>query len=237
MSGFVPLTFAEMALLDTPRKVIDHFFSAADRFTGSVEGDEIAGYGGNDTLSGNAGRDSLEGGAGLDDLNGGDGSDVLDGGAGNDRLFGGNGGDTGDGGKGNDLVTGNDGDDLLDGGRGDDRIIGGFGADTLTGGAGADVFVYQTLPAFNDQESGTKDRTRDVITDFDQGLDRIDIGFILPTAFSFVGQAALTGGDQVRYGFDGSDTIVEVSTDADAGVELSIRLTGNVDLTADDFVL
>lgn len=198
ISGFVPLTFAELALPDTRAKVIDYVFAAADRFAGSTAGDEIAGYGGDDTLTGNAGRDSLEGGLGQDDLNGGDGADRLDGGTGHDRLFGGHGADTGAGGKGNDLVTGNDGNDQLGGGAGDDRIIGGFGADTLTGGAGADTFVYQTRPAFNGQESGTTIRSRDVITDFDQGRDRIDVGFILPAPFSFVGRAALTGEGQVR---------------------------------------
>lgn len=235
--GFAPLTFAELALLDTRSKVIDYFFAAADRFTGSSIGDQIAGYGGNDTLSGNAGRDTIEGGAGQDDLNGGDGNDRLDGGFGNDRLFGGNGADTVKGGAGADLLVGSDGQDSLIGGAGDDRIIGGFGRDTLSGGAGADTFVYQTLPAVNWRESGPSSVRRDVITDFTPGEDRIDIGFILATPFDFVGQGELTGEGQVRYRFSGGDTIVDVSTDADAAVDLSIRLVGQFDLTEADFVL
>ncbi|WP_433989321.1 M10 family metallopeptidase C-terminal domain-containing protein [Sulfitobacter sp. TBRI5] len=53
--------------------------------------------------------------------------------------------------------------DILNGGAGDDIIIDGAGADILTGGAGADDFVF------------VRDDQRDVITDFQPGLDRIDL--------------------------------------------------------------
>lgn len=48
-------------------------------------------------------------------------------------------------------------------GAGDDIIADGSGADTLTGGAGADLFVMRA------------DGARDVITDFDAALDRLDL--------------------------------------------------------------
>lgn len=72
-----------------------------------------------------------------------------------------------------DRLTGSAGDDLLLGGAGNDRLSGGAGADTLyagtgqdtlTGGAGADVFVF------------TADSSRDRISDFQMGQDRIDLG-------------------------------------------------------------
>jgi Ca2+-binding RTX toxin-like protein len=53
--------------------------------------------------------------------------------------------------------------DTLDGGAGDDFIHDGAGADTLRGGAGADVFVF------------ARDGAVDVIADFQDGLDRIDV--------------------------------------------------------------
>ena len=74
-----------------------------------------------------------------------DGSDALNGFGGADRLFGG---------------TGND---LLNGGAGADRMDGGRGRDGFTGGAGRDVFVFNL-------GDGT-----DRITDFAEGVDRINI--------------------------------------------------------------
>ena len=60
-------------------------------------------------------------------------------------------------------LIGSDIADVLNGGAGDDFLHDGAGADTLTGGAGADVFVF------------ARDGAVDVITDFEAGLDRIDV--------------------------------------------------------------
>jgi len=64
---------------------------------------------------------------------------------------------------GDDLLLGYAGADTLEGAAGDDVLIAGTGADRLTGGAGADVFVFRA------------DGQRDLITDFQPGLDRIDL--------------------------------------------------------------
>lgn len=63
-----------------------------------------------------------------------------------------------------DMLIGQGGDDTLAGGAGDDVLIAGQGHDVLTGGAGADVFVF------------TADGQADRITDFQPGIDRIDLG-------------------------------------------------------------
>ncbi|WP_197274367.1 M10 family metallopeptidase C-terminal domain-containing protein, partial [Novosphingobium sp. AAP93] len=73
----------------------------------------------------------------------------------NDVLFGGNG---------NDTLDGAGGDDELNGGAGADTLVGGSGDDTLRGGSGNDIFSY-TARRFGD----------DVITDFVQGQDRINL--------------------------------------------------------------
>ena len=60
-------------------------------------------------------------------------------------------------------LIGSAGDDMINGGAGNDFLHDGAGADTLTGGAGADVFVF------------ARDGAVDAITDFEAGLDRIDV--------------------------------------------------------------
>ena len=206
------------------------------RFTGNSGADTAHGGAGNDTLSGGGGGDLLAGDGGNDDLRGDGGRDTLRGAGGNDRLYGGSEVDILDGQTGNDTLSGGEAADRLLGRLGNDRLIGGLGADVLTGGGDADTFVYQTLPGFNWQESSVN--FRDTITDFQPGIDRIDVSFILATPFSFLGlDAALTGAGQIRYRHAGSDTIVDISTDADAGIELSILLNGHRILAATDFVL
>ena len=69
--------------------------------------------------------------------------------------------------RGDDQITGNGGDDILDGGKGNDVLIGGQGRDVLTGGEGQDTFVYKKI-----------DHRRDIITDFELGIDKIDLSDI-----------------------------------------------------------
>ncbi|MGR3467896.1 MAG: calcium-binding protein [Shimia sp.] len=63
-----------------------------------------------------------------------------------------------------DLLVGGAGNDTIAGGAGDDVIHAGTGADRLDGGAGADLFVFQA------------DGQRDVISNYEHGVDRIDLG-------------------------------------------------------------
>lgn len=73
-----------------------------------------------------------------------------------------------DGTDGNDLILGLNAGDIIAGNGGSDIIIGGRGSDILTGGADSDVFVFET----------PSDR-RDRITDFEVGLDLIDLSVLL----------------------------------------------------------
>jgi Ca2+-binding RTX toxin-like protein len=75
------------------------------------------------------------------------------------------------GGDGNDLVSGRGGDDLINGGNGNDFIYGGEGKDQLTGGLGQDFFIFIST----DDSRFTAGKPEDVITDFQQGQDKIDI--------------------------------------------------------------
>jgi Ca2+-binding RTX toxin-like protein len=154
---------------------------------GEAGDDLLVGGAGDDVLRGGAGNDTLRGGAGDDELYGWEGDDVLNGGLGDDSLWGGPGNDTlrggrGDdeltGGTGNDLLLGGPGDDLLNGQGGNDTLDGGAGNNTLTGGAGADVFVFRRTDS------------ADTITDFENGIDRLDLSALGFASFSAVAAVA-----------------------------------------------
>jgi serralysin len=154
----------------------------ADTLTGGAGDDVLNGDAGNDLLTGGSGNDVQDGGLGNDTLDGGTGDDVLVGGAGRDTLLGGegndslNGGDDDDrleGGKGNDQLVGGSGNDRLLGGDGNDTLDGGTGTNHLAGGVGADCFVFRSDVA-----------STNTISDFECGLDRIEV--------SLQGHAALT---------------------------------------------
>ena len=62
-----------------------------------------------------------------------------------------------------DMLIGGAEDSDLRGGQGDDILVDGWGADRMNGGSGADLFVLNA------------DDARDVITDFDASIDRLDL--------------------------------------------------------------
>ncbi|WP_084860859.1 calcium-binding protein [Salibaculum halophilum] len=129
-----------------------------------------------------------------------------------DSLSGTDGGETLSGGGGDDLIAGLGGDDTLSGGGGDDRLIDGAGQDSLSGGAGADVFVF------------VADGETDRVTDFEDGLDRIDLSD-LPMLYG-VGQLTLAQqGNDVRV-TAGTETLL---VSANGGLQVA-------DLTSEDFV-
>jgi Ca2+-binding RTX toxin-like protein len=72
-----------------------------------------------------------------------------------------------------DELWGFGGNDNLFGGSGFDTLVGGGGKDTLTGGINADTFIFKTLT-----DSGLTRATRDVITDFTDFSDVIDLSAI-----------------------------------------------------------
>lgn len=137
--------------------------------------------------------DKLLGNAAANALSGRSGGDVLKGGSGRDTLDGGNGADTMRGGPGRDVLRGGDGRDTLWGGRGVDKLWGEAGADTFCFRSGAD---------------------KDVIRDFDSGVDSLEIvGLgtreeVLATAHE--------GNDRVTFDFGGGDVLVVRNMTLDA---------------------
>ncbi len=211
-----------------------------DRFIGTGWNDVLNGASGNDTLAGADGDDRLYGRMGADILDGDRGADILSGHNGRDILRGGSGADFLHGGRGNDDLRGGAGGDRIKGGDGKDVIQGCMGADVLTGGRGADVFVY-----VDRDESGTGIATRDTITDFTRGIDRIDLSAIdadpltaQDDAFVFLGRGGFDGhlGD-LRFSRGYGRTVVKMDLDGDKVADMTIVLTGGHDLHAGDFIL
>lgn len=217
--------------------------SGDDRILGGDGDDQLRGGRGDDRMSGGDGDDSMRAEAGDDVMLGGSGNDFLRGNGGSDRVMGGEGDDTvlGDsqddilhgnagndvlgGGNGDDRLLGGAGDDVLNGGRGDDMLMGNAGADTLdggagndalTGGGGADIFVFATG---SDQ---------DTITDFEDGIDLIDISGFDPAVIALVSDPSY-----VETILAGASTVIASGSDA-----LAIENNSSVDitLTADDFI-
>lgn len=180
---------------------------------------------------------------------------AIDGGNGDDILI-------GDGAANKaDTLNGSAGSDILFGLTGADTMIGGSGRDTLIGGAGNDSFVYTssadvTLVANGAAGgvTGTNVQSLELIRDFTQGQDRIDLSGIDARtgfgnggdqAFTFLGQAAFTnananGGLHYAHVVDGSGqwfTVIEASTNGATGAEFQLALLGQLTLTSADFIL
>ena len=174
-------------------------------------------------------HDRIYGTGGSNTLKGNNGNDVLSGKNGKDKLYGGAGKDT------------------LEGGKGKDTLQGDAGKDTMFGGSSADTFVFTKT-----SDSKVKASKADIIKDFEQGKDHIDLSAIDASTklddnnkFTFDGTTSFgtsNEGDIYFKQFNNAGTandytMVYIDTDNDRGTEMSIKLMGLHNLTADDFIL
>ena len=213
-----------------------------DSIEGGLGADTIDGGAGGDTLSGGDDDDTLFGGHGVDILYGDDGDDQLHGGNQSDELHGGQGADRLHGDNGDDVLRGDRGRDQLDGGEGNDRLFGGAGIDSLFGGAGRDRFAFERL-----DESGPRGSGRDLIEDFLQGDDWIDLGGLDADTRTSADDAFVLVGDrftgrthdagEIRVTYRGDTTIVEADVNGDRDADFAITLDGHHMLTQADFIL
>ena len=131
------------------------------------------------------------------------------------------------------VLTGGAGADHIFGNGQNDQIIGGGGRDALFGGKGADIFVYRSV---NDSlaDSG------DVIADFEDGLDKIDLSALASagTSLTFTGSAAFSGSKGEVHTVQASNsTFVEIDLDGDKKADMRMQLFGAHSLTGANFVL
>lgn len=146
------------------------------------------------------------------------------------------------------VIDGGAGNDTIKGGAEADNIVGGAGIDLLSGGGAKDVFWFKTV-----NQSGHTAATRDIVTDFVHGTDKINLtsidpvpgggneAFVFDAAKGTAGSAVTTGHvawyQENNAGTANDHTIIMMNTDGDAAIESMIQLNGLVNLTAGDFVL
>lgn len=224
------------------------------------------------TAPGGPGDNVIFAGGGADTVYAGYGSDTVRGGAGDDVIFGYGGGrmpspsafefsvafDGADhlhGGAGADSINGGGGADTLEGGCGADTLQGHRGADLLMGDEGADVFLFTrgTGRTGFSPDTGVGEGNRDIIADFAQGEDRIDLfGYRNPIGPNeepiflagdpFQARVAL----QVRVeALENGNTLIQIfgpvgsppTPTPDPIVVAEIELVGSHELTREDFIL
>ena len=229
-----------------------------EHLTGSAFGDTLKGTSGDNVLTGGAGDDTLFGRGGYNRLDGGDGIDTV--------FY----ADATTGVQVNlnpgsyynpdvlisienvvgsafaDVLTGDAGANALIGGGGSDVLTGGLGRDTLTGGADRDVFDFNAL-----NETPVGAGARDVITDFQSGLDDIDLtgidantGRSGDQGFRFIGTKGFTGKEgELRYqtfdqaGTANDITVVSGDINGDRVADFELQIVGIVNLASSDFLL
>ena len=181
----------------------DHLFGQSPN-GGADMADMVSGDAGSDYIQGNAGNDTLDGGTGSDRINGGANDDLIHGGADNDSANGNLGNDMLFGDAGNDLLRGGQGNDTLNGGDGNDTLAGDLGVDQLTGGAGMDMFIFTG--------SGSPMAAPDAVTDFQDGVDRLSIGYVPAAVLTGAAQATLSAAtDWAQQMFDGHVGLAEAA--------------------------
>jgi Ca2+-binding RTX toxin-like protein len=222
-------------------------YGGADSLYGDDGADSLYGMDGIDTLHGDGGNDMLDGGAG---------GDTMIGGVGNDTYIVDAGGDVVSEvvGQGFDQVwtsvsytlapgsevevfettdptaataidlVGNAFNNTITGNNGANIIAGGLGIDTLRGNGGADAFLWSSIA-----EVGSDD-----VVDYSSAegdvlhFTNIDADEILggDQNFTFIGTAAFTAPGQINWFTNGTDTFIQLNTDADLAAEGTIQLMG-----------
>jgi Ca2+-binding RTX toxin-like protein len=142
---------------------------------------------------------------------------------------------------GDDVIGGGEGHDTLLGGDGNDVLAGDRGADTLTGGRDADRFIFGNV-----DESANQPGAFDTITDFEAGIDQINVSHIDANAtttlfenfhFPLAGFALHVGEIGSFYDAARNVTVVEANTTGAAVNDFHLELLGHINLTANDFIL
>ena len=171
---------------------------------------------------------------GPDNKTGSDSSDTFNLLGGDDIAFGRNG---------SDLMNGGAGNDTLFGGDGDDNLVGSSGVDKLFGGAGADRFTF--FGTFFQADSGVGVGKRDIIEDFQVGLDKIDLRSVDANpnvfgdqAFTFIGGKTFGGvPGELRAVLEIQGLVLQMDMNGDKLPDMHIEVQGPLSISANDLLL
>ena len=132
--------------------------------------------------------------------------------------------------------------DSLVGDSASNTLYGWYGLEQLTGNGSNDIFVWRSI-----FDSGVVAGQRDVVTDFYRvhgdvldvsGIDADGNAANGNQAFQFIGTANFTAAGQLRFFFEGANTVFEINTTGTSGAEMAVLLSnGNTALLATDFML
>ena len=119
----------------------------------------------------------------------------------------------------NNRIIGNDGINVINGS---------YGKDTMTGGGAGDAFIWTAV-----NEIGWFNFDPDIITDFNKAQDVLHFTNIDADEtvagnqdFTFIGSAAFTAPGQINWFSNGTDTFIQLNTNADLTVDGIIQLSG-----------
>ena len=119
----------------------------------------------------------------------------------------------------NNRIIGNDGINVIDGS---------YGKDTMTGGGAGDAFLWKSV-----DEIGLFNFDPDIVTDFNTAEDVLHFTNIDANEtvagnqdFTFIGTAAFTAPGQINWVTNGTDTFIQLNTNADLTVDGIIQLNG-----------
>jgi Ca2+-binding RTX toxin-like protein len=120
----------------------------------------------------------------------------------------------------NNRIIGNDATNVIDGS---------YGKDTMTGGGGLDAFLWKSV-----NEIGWFNFDPDIVTDYSSAQGDV-LHFTIIDAddtvagnqdFTFIGNAVFTAPGQINWFTNGTDTFIQLNTNADLAVDGVIQLNG-----------
>jgi len=124
-------------------------------------------------------------------------------------------------------LIGNEFDNFVTGNAGVNIIVGGLGFDTLRGEGAGDVFLWSTVAESNPSHP-------DVVVDFNRAEGDV-LHFTTMDAddtvagdqnFTFIGTAAFTAPGQINWFTNGTDTFIQLNTNADLAADSVIQVSG-----------
>ena len=127
------------------------------------------------------------------------------------------------------FLTGSLDNNRIIGNAGNNIIDGSYGKDTLTGGAGVDVFIWSAV-----EEIGWFNFDPDIVTDFNKAegdflhFTNMDADETVAgnQDFTFIDTAGFTAPGQINWFTNGTDTFIQLNTNADLTVDGIIQVSG-----------